>query len=173
MPLPFGEPLGQSSDGVLSYSNGKALFNSEETHRFDGHFTGLKWQCVEFARRYLIQTRGLTFESVPFAYQIWDQIDHLNSIHNNEKLNLKNFVNGEIPSLSKGDLLIYSQEHLGTGHIALIEEVSKEKKSLRLIEANFLNTSWPGTYAREIDYRPLDGGLWIEDSHLLGLKRPN
>jgi hypothetical protein len=33
-------------------------------------FTGLRYQCVEFARRYLLQTRGLVFDRVDFAYEI-------------------------------------------------------------------------------------------------------
>lgn len=35
-----------------------------------GVFTGLRYQCVELARRYLLQTRGLVFDRVDFAHEI-------------------------------------------------------------------------------------------------------
>ncbi len=33
---------------------------------------GLKFQCVELARRYLVVNYNVTFQSVDYAYQIWD-----------------------------------------------------------------------------------------------------
>ena len=35
-------------------------------------FSGLQWECVEFARRYLLLVRQHTFESVDYAYEIFN-----------------------------------------------------------------------------------------------------
>lgn len=37
-----------------------------------GVYYGIKWQCVEYARRYLIDVTGHTFESIDYAWQIFD-----------------------------------------------------------------------------------------------------
>ena len=40
-------------------------------YRNEKIYTGLKYQCVELARRYLILVKQITFEDVDFAYQIF------------------------------------------------------------------------------------------------------
>ena len=41
-------------------------------NRWHGVPTGFTYQCVELARRYLIINHGVTFESIPMAYDIFD-----------------------------------------------------------------------------------------------------
>ena len=65
--------------GVNVYSCGynlasvpRLLWSGITSKTEEGHYCGLKWQCVELARRYMIKTRQLTFESVGMAYEIFD-----------------------------------------------------------------------------------------------------
>ena len=39
---------------------------------WQGAMTGFKYQCVELARRYLIINHGVTFDSIPMAFDIFD-----------------------------------------------------------------------------------------------------
>ena len=81
--LPFGTPLGTFTVGlthVTAYSN-YGRDNLDSTNH-EGHevtirkgtqeFSGLQWECVEFARRYLLLVRQHTFESVDYAYEIFN-----------------------------------------------------------------------------------------------------
>src|SRR5260370_33347898 len=54
----WGTPLGETFNGVQVYSNGAAAYYRCTSHSKDcknyvrGTYTGVKWQCVEFIRRY-------------------------------------------------------------------------------------------------------------------------
>ena len=56
----FGDKIG-SFNGVDAYSNQLGKTNSLDSNYYNGIYTGQKWQCVEFARRYLIIKEGITF----------------------------------------------------------------------------------------------------------------
>ena len=68
---PYGVVLGMTADGVKSYSNCQAQCVVFDPNQIEGTYTGIKWQCVEFARRWLIQNRGMTFGDVDVAADIW------------------------------------------------------------------------------------------------------
>jgi hypothetical protein len=63
-----------SFNGVWAYSNGLEKNNNEcksdELNYNNGYFTGIKWQCVEYARRYVQTVFGVTFSQVDSAYEI-------------------------------------------------------------------------------------------------------
>jgi glutathionylspermidine amidase/synthetase len=65
----FGAPL-YSFNNVYAYSNKSSDFISDESNYHNGHFTGIKWQCVEYARRYLQTVFNVTFSQVESAYEI-------------------------------------------------------------------------------------------------------
>ena len=61
--LDFGEPLG-SYHGVVAYSNLDDTFFSGEKNFMQGLHTGYKYQCVEFARRFLLSVKACQFRAV-------------------------------------------------------------------------------------------------------------
>lgn len=65
----FGDKIG-SFNGVDAYSNQLGKTNSLDPNYYNGIYTGQKWQCVEFARRYLIMKKGITFSDVDSAFEI-------------------------------------------------------------------------------------------------------
>lgn len=44
---------------------------SEIAARLEKRVSGMRWQCVEYARRYLMEKIGLVFQDVPTAVEIW------------------------------------------------------------------------------------------------------
>ncbi|KAH9588909.1 CHAP domain [Trypanosoma melophagium] len=117
-----------------------------------GNGSGLKWQCVEYARRYWM-LRGsplpATFAAVEGAADIWA----LQSVQleGGTKTPLLKYPNGV--SLSAGgsaplvgDLLIYPRQKGGFmyGHVAVIVGVTDT--DVLVAEQNWDNTAWPGPY---------------------------
>ena len=76
----FGTLLGTTHGGVQVFScdydsikDKTGLQNrSDFQSSLNDTFFGFKWQCVELARRYLVLNYGVTFESIPMAFDIFD-----------------------------------------------------------------------------------------------------
>ena len=87
----------------------------------------MMWQCVEYARRYLIQNKGVSFEQKDYAAYIWD-ITNVTSISNNQVYPLVNFPNGMVSTDQPfyypkiGDMIIYPIQGQGmdVGHVAVV-----------------------------------------------------
>lgn len=75
---PFGTLLGYAPGGVAIYSSDyDSLENLDQMddaafrHYLDKEYMGYKWQCVEFARRFLYLNYGTVFTDVRMAYDIF------------------------------------------------------------------------------------------------------
>lgn len=98
----FGERIGTNSN-VEAYSNWSSQYISSESNYITlphNHkiFTGLKWQCVEYARRYLINVLNVTFQDVNNAYEIFD-IKTVSSIYNRKRIILLDILTETMKSL--------------------------------------------------------------------------
>jgi hypothetical protein len=167
---PYGEILGTTSDGTSAYSNCKSDCVIFEPNKEQGVYSGIKWQCVEFARRWLMHNRGLTFGDVDTAADIW-AIDSFTRLSDGSKVAVANQLNGSNALPQKGDLLIYAKEYLGTGHAAVVLEVDRKKRLIRVGEENYQNKKWPANYARSIEFIAKNGRYWLLDAYLLGWKK--
>ena len=133
--------------------------------------SGMKWQCVEYARRWLIENKNVTFADVQYAYSIWD-LKSGERVDTNEEVPLFQFEN----NISKtppqvGDLLIYSSKIAITGHVAIVAGV--DDTSITIAEQNHSNDFWEGdNYSRrlltEVDE---EGRYRISDNALIGWVR--
>lgn len=171
-----GEPahgiqLGQTSEGVAAYSNDSSNSLAPEPCRVGNIVTGLPWQCVEFARRWLLQTRNLIFADVPLAANMWNDIDYLIPVSDDKIVPLESHPNGSQSKPVNGDLLIYSEAFLGTGHVAVVVGSDSEAGVIQVAEQNYSNRSWPGDYSREIPLHEVDGNWWLLEPYLNGWKR--
>ena len=168
---PFGEWLGRAPGKVPAYSNCNADCVVFSPNKLNGTFTGLKWQCVEFARRWLLVEHGAVFEDVKTASDLWSEVQALTRISDGTQIPLDNYLNGASEPPQAGDLLIYAKEYLDTGHVAVVTEVELNNGSLELAEQNFLNQKWPGDYARQVGLVKRGGRHWVLDAYVLGWKR--
>ncbi|RZA07056.1 MAG: CHAP domain-containing protein [Proteobacteria bacterium] len=167
---PFGTALG-SAQGVKAYSNCQPACVYEKPSMVGETYAGIEWQCVEFARRWLIHSRGVTFPSIDYAADLWRQVDHYSKVGSKEAVPVSNIENGSASSPPKtGDLLVYGREFLGTGHLAVVLAVDAKRKMIRVGEENFANKPWPAAYSREIPYAQREGKIWVLDAYLLGWK---
>lgn len=167
---PYGTVLGVAPGKVAAYSNCSAACVIVEPNRVAGTYTGIKWQCVEFARRWLLVNKGLVYGDVDVAADIWERITYLTRVADQTKVPLDAYPNGSTRPPRPGDLLVYAREYLHTGHVAVVSNVSTNSKIITIAEQNFNNKRWPGDYARKLALVNKDGHYWILDAYLLGWK---
>lgn len=65
----INEICGCSPNGVPAYSNHLSTIKSSTPHYLDGLFMGVRWQCVEYARRWLWLTKGLLLPTRVSAFR--------------------------------------------------------------------------------------------------------
>lgn len=142
--------------------------------RLDGVYMGYKWQCVEFARRWLYLNYGYVFDDVAMAYDIFG-LHHVTRIHDGRTLPLHAFRNGGQRAPEPGAMLIWAEggEFEVTGHVAIITEVHADK--VRFAEQNFNHTRLPEgqSWCRELPLtRGRNGHIRIleqlKDTEVLG-----
>ncbi|ACY85524.1 bifunctional glutathionylspermidine [Edwardsiella piscicida] len=97
---PFGTLLGYAPGGVAIYSSDYStldprVYPDEASLRsyIDDEYMGHKWQCVEFARRFLFLNYGVVFTDVGMAYEIFS-LRFLRQVVNDSLLPLQAFANG-------------------------------------------------------------------------------
>lgn len=180
-PAPFGTLLGVAPGDVPAYSSDydtadDRLLPNRHAYRsyLDGIYMGYKWQCVEFARRWLYVNRGYIFDDVAMAYEIF-RLRSVRVVKDDVLLPLRSFRNGARRHPEPGCLLIWSEggEFERTGHVAVVTEVFSDR--IRLAEQNVGHRVWlPGRdYSREIPARVTeDGAYWVrcsfDDARILG-----
>ena len=169
-PTIFGTLLGVAAGGVCSYSSDYETANDTEypnrsAYRsyYDGIYMGYKWQCVEFARRWLYVNKGYIFNDVSMAYEIFNLRD-VREIQSNTTLPLKAFKNGSLRHPEPGAMLIWDEggdfEH--TGHVAIVSEVLPH--AIRIVEQNMDFVKWKQgcNYSREIALKIGEqGDFWL------------
>ena len=166
----YGEVLGVSKRGVEAYSNCSSDCVIYDPHHWQGTYTGIKWQCVEYARRWLLQNRGAVYGDVDIAADIWDKIDHLVDVETKQKLPLEAHLNGAQQPPRPGDLLIYAKAFNNTGHVAVVIDADYEAGHIKVAEQNYRNLPWANDYARKIELIKRADNYWLLDSYLLGWK---
>ena len=118
-------------NGVPAYSNRK---NRTKKSRDSYLNTGIKWQCVEYARRYLQTTRGITFANVKGAFEIprakFTTLDGTSVKKTND--------------LKVGSLVIWPKKYKHNspyGHVAVVSKI--KSNGIYVAEQNYDNKTFP------------------------------
>jgi glutathionylspermidine amidase/synthetase len=174
--MKFGEPIGITKQNVIAFSNDEIPNDSNdenkrererESNYYKNIYTGLKYECVEFVRRWLIIVHKITFESVDHARNIY-KLNNFYSITDPvktdpvktdpvktdpvKKINIIKCANGE-SDISFGDLIIweYQGEFSSYGHVAVV--VGIKNNFVYIAEQNITNKSWNGKkYSRKLSF---------------------
>lgn len=168
---PYGSSLGHTPGGVTAFSNCSSECVSRQPHETAGTYLGMKWQCVEFARRWLFEQRGLVFGDVDVAADLWNDIDYLTRVRDRARLPVQNIVNGAASPPRVGDLLIYDRAFRNTGHVAVVVRADDGRGSVQVAEQNYDNGPWLADHARSIPVVAHEKRYWLLDAYLLGWKR--
>jgi glutathionylspermidine amidase/synthetase len=173
---PFGTLLGtHSPSNVEVYSSNYKTVDPGQWEdpsffesRLDGIYCGYKWQCVELARRYLLITSRLVFDSIPMAYDIFN-LKCVRNVDTNEFVKLAAFKNGSPVPPEVGAMLIWEPKGYfdPTGHVAIITNV--QPSFVDIIEQNVEDAVWPKgqNYSRRL---PREGNsiIPLNDGSILG-----
>lgn len=179
---PFGSVIGVSSVGsVPAYSNCNSDYISDQSNFVNvtiandvvvnDVYTGMQWQCVEYARRFWALTSPFTvFGSVNGASDIWSSLTEGTFIEQSDivvPFALEKYPNNAANATSPpktGDLLIYPIQPGGFpfGHVAVVvnspshaamqtaaakSKSSEATQALRVAEENW--DSYPWAHANE------------------------
>ena len=128
-----------SLNGVYVYYNGSIGNVSGRNLAPDGYNLGLKYQCVEFVKRYYYERLG---HSMPNTYgHAKDFFDpSLQDGQFNEERNLIQFTNPSSTKPEENDLIIFSGTVFNRyGHVAIISELKEDK--IQVIQQNVGSTS--------------------------------
>jgi hypothetical protein len=132
--------------------------DSQESMYWNGIYTGIKYQCVELARRYYLIKYGLLFDEVRMA----KDIAHLHTIYSMENkryIQWPTYLNAGLPIV--GSLLIWDiTKEYPQSHVAIVTKVTQ--KYVEVIEQNY------GSGRRQI---PIEGNRVISKG-LLAFKMP-
>lgn len=117
-------PLGQM-DGVVSYTS--ILNKGGDNYTSDGVYTGLKWECVEFVRRYYVQIFGVTFPSIADASEL-TSLPYFVDLSTQKRIPVQTIAVHEI---QRGDIVVFSE-----GHCALVATDKDGQQTFRIAEQN-------------------------------------
>lgn len=170
-PAPFGAVMGLAPGGIPAYSCDYDLADERVypnrrayRHEVGNLYYGFRFQCVEFARRWLIHAQGITFGDVGMAYEIFD-MKAATDVRTKAKVPWSNVRNGGREKPQAGAVIIWSDggEFRWTGHVAIITEVTDSY--VRIAEQNVDDAYWPPgrDWARELSVRADKGGYHIHE----------
>jgi trypanothione synthetase/amidase len=159
----YNHVLGIASSNVPAYSNGNDEFFSGDAHFEHGIFTGYKWQCVEFARRWLLIRKACVFRNIGSASDIWQDLTSVERVTDGRRFPLIAHANGS--SMPKKDtLLVYPRcRDLPYGHVAIITDVGRD--FICIAEQNYRFHRWSSNYARQIPMMIKDGKYHLQDRY--------
>lgn len=163
--VPVGTKIDQLH-GVAVYYNGRVGNVSGRNTSKDGYNIGLKYQCVEFVKRYYYQHLSHKMpDSYGHAKDFFDK-----SLADGSKNRRRNLTQYKNPSNSKpqvGDLIVFDRTKYNPyGHVAIISKVSKNR--VQIIQQN------PGPKGKSRESYPLiykDSSWRIKHTKALGWLR--
>ncbi len=158
--------IGQKLDSlnhVIVYYNGGISNNTGRNTTIDGYNLGLKYQCVEFVKRYYYE---YLHHKMPDSYgNAKDYFDNnLLDGELNTKRNLLQYSNGSLFKPQTNDLIIFNGSVFNSyGHVAIISNVSDSE--IEIIQQN------PGPYGKSratFNLKQLNNKWVVDDDKVLG-----
>ncbi|MCB0420203.1 MAG: CHAP domain-containing protein [Bdellovibrionales bacterium] len=168
----FGDVLGKDSSGVTCYCNGVPEYVGQEEHFLDDLSMGLKWQCVEYTRRWTYLNKKILLPDIEKASDLWS----LGKTEDGLKW-WSVVANGQGPAPLPGDVLVWDCAFRGTGHVAIALgriqgagplPIGNAYEGLAIAEQNYSSNPWPGEYSRSLPFQQTSSGVYIESESLLG-----
>ena len=159
-----GEKIDSLNHVYVFYNGG--VDNVTERNTKDGYNLGLKYQCVEFVKRYYYEH---------YNHKMPDAYGHAKSFFNpkisdgniNTQRNLFQFKNPSRTKPQIGDLIVFKGSLLNRyGHVAIISKVSRNQ--IEIIQQN------PGPFSssRELIGITFENNTWkINNNRILGWLR--
>ena len=155
-----------SLNGVYVYYNGGVDNVTGRNTTADGYNLGLKYQCVEFVKRYYYEhLKHKMPDSYGHAKDFFDNT--LKDGQKSKKRDLNQYTNPSNTKPKVGDLLIYDGTTFNKyGHVAIVSNVKENE--IEIIQQN------PGPFSKSRETFTLDNkdGKWeVNNKRILGWLR--
>ena len=182
---PFSSKLGVA-DGAIGFSNcqsrciqpeysflnlktGEVTLHKADPKNQNLHYIGVIYQCVEYARRWWMKNKGITYGSIDSAHEIIYLTEGKN-IRTSDTFPLGRSVNGTAKRPPRrGDLVVYYPDRKTPewrhGHVAVVVAVDLDAGTVSLAEENYDNLAWksPDAYSRKIRLFEIAGRYTLLD----------
>lgn len=192
---PFGEVLG-IADGAKGRSNcvstcirpefsfldlqtGEVSVHKENPEKENLHYIGVTYQCVEYARKWWMKNKDITFGSIDSAHEIL-YLTEGTHIRSQETFPLARSINGTAKRPpQRGDLVVYYPDRDDPewrhGHVAVVVGVDLEEGTVALGEENYDNEPWenPEVFARQIRLFEVGGRYTLIDVPMTANQNPD
>ena len=161
----IGQEL-DSLNGVKVFYNGGVSNVEERNVSRDGYNLGLKYQCVEFVKRYYFEHYN---HKMPDSYGNAKDFfqEGLNDGAVNKQRNLLQFTNPSVQKPEEGDLVVYGPSVTNRfGHVSIVSKVNENE--IEVIQQN------PGPFgsSRETFELKNNANKWkIENGRIMGWLR--
>lgn len=179
--IPFGKSLNKHYCDIIAFSCDIKTNPTQNIKQFSyltlnihnkptQIFCGIKYQCVEYSRRWLILTYGITFEEINMAYLIFISpfIKFTNILSKQIVLYTKCF-NGSHTKPIIGSIVVWDKtNNYITGHVAII--VNIDNTHIYIGEQNWDNNLWHNSYSRKIKLINISNQYWLDDPNQFNLK---
>jgi hypothetical protein len=164
-PHEIGKPI-DSLNGITVYYNGHVTNVVGRHLTVDNYNLGLKYQCVEFVKRYYYKFYGHKMpDPWGHAFDFFDPL--LEDGQRNERRDLIQYRNPGASRPKVGDLVVFDRRYGGGyGHVAIVSDV--KEKEIEIIQQN------PGPRGKSRETFPLkhqDGAWRINKAGILGWLR--
>jgi len=93
---------------------------------------GIPFECVELVRRYFTLYYGLTFPSIPDAFDMFSSINSLIHINTNQVILLETVNSQNVDDLRVGDIIFWKRNRANTnyGHVGIVVREIKGKVAI-------------------------------------------
>lgn len=118
-------------NGVPIYFNGRTLHTQGRHVSKDGYNYGLKWQCVEFVKRYYYDHLKHKMPDT-FGHAKDFFLTHLKDGDYNPQRDLVQFRNGGLSPPKVNDIVVFVGDEFG--HVAIITKVGKDE--IEIVQQN-------------------------------------
>lgn len=97
---------------------------------------GIPFQCVELIRRYFILYYGLTFQSIPDAFDMFSSVNSLIHIKTKRNILLETILSKDVDDLRVGDIIFWKRSRINDnyGHVGIV--VSSTKMNVIVAQQN-------------------------------------
>lgn len=141
--------IGKTEDGVPAYRMSDRSIKKINKVEWNGHHivTGKKWESLEFARRYLLLTKGVMFDDIEKAVELWAMPTFYDAAQNTP-VPFKKYRIGAVPPQA-GDILVWAMsDDAPDGHVAIVVH-SDGEHMVQIAEQNWNKWKDPH-YSRNI-----------------------
>lgn len=160
--VPLHGVCGYAPGRIPAYSNGSEKVFTNERHYAQHYFMGYKWQCVEFARRWLLHRKGLVLPQYDFAAHLV----HLREVHDvrtGAAVSCQFIPQGSATVPEADSLIVYPGTKKNVvGHVGVITNVTSS--SVYVADQNRFFHHWgENFFSAEFPLDCVDGQYYIRD----------